>query len=285
MADVVDAKSPIDDELTDPDELFGLPLDEFVKARDALAKVLRKQGHKQRATEMAARRRPSVAAWALNQVARHDAATVERAIGVGERLREATADAVAGDATALRAAHADERLSVDALTRAAAAVLRDAGTPPSAATTQRITDTIRAALADETISDQLRLGRLVVDHVASGFGFALGGEPAAIPRPAAARPAPDKTQREKTERETSESETCAREKIEREAAAREEAARRAAEWREAVREHRARQRHAEELADAADEAEATAQVARDAANEAAAAIGPEPLEPTPVDPR
>ena len=52
------------------DDLFALPPAEFIAARDALAKRLKADGDATRAAEVKALRRPSVAAWAVNQVAR-----------------------------------------------------------------------------------------------------------------------------------------------------------------------------------------------------------------------
>ena len=52
------------------DELFDLPPTEFIAARDALAKQLKADGDAGAAAEVKALRRPSVAAWAVNQVAR-----------------------------------------------------------------------------------------------------------------------------------------------------------------------------------------------------------------------
>ena len=52
------------------DDLYGLPLDAFVPERDALAKRLRAEGRRDEAAEVKALRKPSVAAWAVNQAVR-----------------------------------------------------------------------------------------------------------------------------------------------------------------------------------------------------------------------
>ncbi|HEX8105745.1 MAG TPA: hypothetical protein VF533_24225, partial [Solirubrobacteraceae bacterium] len=52
------------------DALFALPLEEFVPARDALAKALRAEKRREDAKAVAALRRPSLGAWAVNQVVR-----------------------------------------------------------------------------------------------------------------------------------------------------------------------------------------------------------------------
>ena len=61
----------------DVDELYGLPLDRFTPERNALARELRNLGERERGAEVAALRKPSVAAWAVNQLAR----TQKRSIG------------------------------------------------------------------------------------------------------------------------------------------------------------------------------------------------------------
>src|ERR671929_31286 len=52
------------------DDLYGLPLDAFVPERDALAKRLRADNRREDAAAVRALRKPSVAAWAANQVLR-----------------------------------------------------------------------------------------------------------------------------------------------------------------------------------------------------------------------
>ena len=52
------------------DALYAVRPEEFVAARAALVKELKADGQKAEAAQVAKRRRPSVVAWALNQVAR-----------------------------------------------------------------------------------------------------------------------------------------------------------------------------------------------------------------------
>jgi hypothetical protein len=49
--------------------LYRLPVQEFVAARDQLARRLRAAGQRQAAHRVAALRRPPVSAWAANQLA------------------------------------------------------------------------------------------------------------------------------------------------------------------------------------------------------------------------
>src|SRR3954451_9005490 len=56
--------------VSDPDELYGLALEEFVSERDALAKRLRSAGDRAGAEEVKRLAKPSRAAWAVNQLMR-----------------------------------------------------------------------------------------------------------------------------------------------------------------------------------------------------------------------
>ena len=53
-----------------PDGVYGLAFDRFVPARAVLVKQLRGERQCERASEVAALRKPSVAAWAVNQIVR-----------------------------------------------------------------------------------------------------------------------------------------------------------------------------------------------------------------------
>ncbi|WP_438017029.1 hypothetical protein WMF18_40580 [Sorangium sp. So ce315] len=71
------------------DDLYSKPLGDFTRARDALAKRLRQAGDKAAAERVKALRRPTAAAWALNQLARRYPQRMEALLDAGERLREA----------------------------------------------------------------------------------------------------------------------------------------------------------------------------------------------------
>src|SRR3954447_14559935 len=71
------------------DRLYGLPPEDFIGTRDALAKDATTAGDKSLATAIKALRKPSVVAWALNQLVRQDRASVEQLISLGADLRQA----------------------------------------------------------------------------------------------------------------------------------------------------------------------------------------------------
>ena len=142
------------------DRLYGLPLDEFVAARDDAAKRLRAGGERAAAAEVAAARKPTVAAWAVNQLTRGQAAKVRALLGAGERLR------AAADRGALEEAHRDERAAVERLVQCARELLEG----PAPGTLDRVRDTLHAASADDEARDLLRSGRLTKERRAIGFG-------------------------------------------------------------------------------------------------------------------
>src|SRR3954451_8937894 len=101
----------------DPDELYGLALDRFIPERTALAKALRADRRRDEAADVAALRKPSVAAWAVNQLVRSQGAALHELFDAGDELRDAQAALLSGsgDGRALRAANERERGAVDAL--------------------------------------------------------------------------------------------------------------------------------------------------------------------------
>ena len=89
------------------DDLYGLPLEQFIPERAALAKALRAEKRRDEAAAVAALRKPSVAAWAVNQLVRSQGSSVQELFAAGDELRDAQARlrAGTGDGKALRAAN------------------------------------------------------------------------------------------------------------------------------------------------------------------------------------
>jgi hypothetical protein len=152
--------------------LYGLPLDEFTKARDALARARAKEQGKEAGAAVKALRKPSLTAWALNQLARGHPGEVEALLEAGDRLRRAqTAALEGGDPDELREAARAEAGEVQALAGQARAILADAGRGGSAAHEDRLAATLRAAAVDSEAGDLLRRGVLTGDLSPAGFGF------------------------------------------------------------------------------------------------------------------
>ncbi|HEX7148410.1 MAG TPA: hypothetical protein VF512_12940, partial [Actinomycetota bacterium] len=145
------------------DELFGLPPEEFVAARDELARRLRREGEAEAAKRVKALRRPPLSAWAVNQLARGPQGLGEL-LAAGERLRAAHQAALAGEGAAeLRAAARAEREAVAALVLVALELLREAGHPTTDATRDRVAATLHAAAASPEAAELIGGGRLTAD--------------------------------------------------------------------------------------------------------------------------
>ena len=230
----------------DVDELYGLPFDEFVPARNALARELRKAGKRDEAAEVAALRKPSVAAWAVDQLVRTQRKAVSELFDAGDALRAAQDDVLAGrgDGQSLRAAVDRERTAVDALAAAARGLLSSDGHELSPTIVERVADTLHAAALDDEAREQVREGRLERELRHVGLGV-LGAPPAGAPQ-AGAPPAGGTAPPRKKKPATANKQPAAQRAAER--AAREErerAQRERAEARAAAREARRRAEHAE----------------------------------------
>ena len=165
------------------DELYGLPLGEFTGARDERAKALRKEGDREAADAVKALRKPTVAAWALNQLARRRREDLDRLLEAGRELRAAQDQLLeGGDRAAFTRAAAAERELVAELAAAATALAADEG-QRGAGLREKVAETLHAAALDEETAAELDAGRLLREREAiGGFGAAL---PATAP-PAAA---------------------------------------------------------------------------------------------------
>lgn len=242
-------------------DLYRLDPAEFVAARDALVKRLRGEGRRDAAAVVGKLRRPPATAWALNRAAREHPELLEAALRAGHELRTATEAALAGDAGSLRAATAAERSASDRLLTAAASYLGEVG----GAAQQRMAATLRAAVIDDAVGDELRRGVLTADHDPPAFGFS--GEVEIGPPPVRPR-------REPARRSSGDRAKAASAKPDREA--QRAAERDAVVQRRLVAEHRREvarlERSAMRLASAADAAEAAAAEARAAADAAQRAL-------------
>ena len=180
----------------DLDDLYGLPLDRFIPERATLARELRSGGEREQAAVVAALRKPSVAAWAVNQLTRTQRREVDRLWAAGDALRDVQTSVLGGgaDARDLRSAAEGERAAVDALVDSARGLLSSGGHELSAATVERVAETLHAAALDDRARAQVTEGRLVRElrHVGLGAGL---GDPGTVPRPAAKTRAASRAER------------------------------------------------------------------------------------------
>lgn len=163
------------------DRLFHGPLEEFTAQRNELAKSLRSDGEVEAANWVKALRKPSRGAWLVNQLATRKADEVKGLLEVGEELRAAQEEMLAGatDREKLRQAARREQEAVDSLLRTADAIGREHGVGAQILT--RVGETLQAAAGDPDLAEAIRRGRVSKEQRAASIGL-VG--PASAPAPA-----------------------------------------------------------------------------------------------------
>jgi hypothetical protein len=281
------------------DELYGLPPDEFVPARDDRVAAAKEAGNRDLARALARLRRPTKAAWLANLLARHRTEQLDGLVALARSLAQAQQEL---DGDALRALSGQRHRAVAAMARDAGRLAARRGEAVSDALVREVAGILDAALADPAVAEEIRAGRLTKTVRYSGFGptggpgagdgsgsgddmaaWAAsapqrhgrrpepdrdGGEPAPAPVPA---PATDEAERERerAERERLAAERNARRQELADAEAEEAAARAQQESDEAERDraderHTAARARVTELAEALDAARDEEQTALEA---------------------
>ena len=191
------------------DELYRLPLEEFTKARNALAKTL--SGDEKRV--VASLPKPTLPMWAVNQLYWNDGATYKALIDAAETLRAAHRAVLGGKKADLRKPDEVHRAALDRAAAKATSLLEQA----AGGVSEPARDTIRRALA--ALPNQEQAGRLTREPEAAGFSLFAGVTPRPVKASAAPKPAqkkPDEAaERRDAQRERQRAEQ-ARQKAERE---------------------------------------------------------------------
>jgi hypothetical protein len=171
------------------DGLYGLPLDEFTRARDELARRIRQEGGRERAAEIKQLRKPSLPAWVVNQLARRRELDMQRLLKAGEQLAGAQVEAIrAQSADAFLDTRRDEQDALEALAAHAREILAEAGR--GTAPLDRVLATLRAGSLTEDGRALLKSGRLTEELEPPGFEALAGLDlPAGPPRPRPAKTA------------------------------------------------------------------------------------------------
>ena len=169
--------------MIEPGDLYGLPLERFTEERNALVRELRHDGRRDEAEQVAKLRRPSLAAWAVNQLVRTQRRQIRALFEAGDRLQQAQSNLLAGraDSAKLRQAVDAERTAVDRLMDRARGLLSADGHGLTAARLEQVTETLHAAALDDAARDQVRDGCLTRElrHVGLGsLGAAESRAPA-----------------------------------------------------------------------------------------------------------
>jgi hypothetical protein len=165
------------EDLAEPlEELFAGPPDTFTTARNALAAKLRELGRRPEADAVKALRKPSLAVWTVNQLARRRAQEVDALLSTSSRLRESQLAALSGGephpdfAAATRA----RRDLIAKLVGYAADILAEEGVASAKGHLDKVASTLLAAGDDEATASSLRRGLLTAELSPTGFGAAWG---------------------------------------------------------------------------------------------------------------
>jgi len=151
------------------DALFKLPLAEFIAARKTLAARLKQVGRGNEADRVKELVKPSISAWAVNQLYWKHREAFDRLIATGQRFRKAQTSGLAGKVAEMRGALDARREALSDLAHLATALLSDAGHNPTSDTMLRITATLEAMSAYASHPDAPAPGRLTHDVDPPGF--------------------------------------------------------------------------------------------------------------------
>jgi hypothetical protein len=151
------------------DSLFRLPLTEFTAARNTLAARLKKAGDGEEANRIKSLAKPSVPAWAVNQLFWQHRVLFDRLLESGERFRNAQTAQLTGKSADVRAPLEARRAALAELTSHAAKVLSQSGSAAAPDTMRRVTTTLEALSTYAGLPDTPRPGRLTDDVQPPGF--------------------------------------------------------------------------------------------------------------------
>jgi exonuclease VII small subunit len=200
----------------DPRDLYGLPLERFTEERNALARQLRQAGRRDDAADVAKLKKPSLSAWAVNQLVRTQKRDVDALCKAGDALQKAQADVLAGrgDGRSLRRAADAERAAVGGLAAKARGLLSSQGHELTPAKLEQVSETLHAAAVDAEARAAVRDGCLVRELRHVGLGQ-LGAPAAGPQRRRATAKAPRADDRAAKLRSARQDEAAARRALER----------------------------------------------------------------------
>jgi hypothetical protein len=129
---------------TDIDRLYQLPLDEFTAARNALARTAGDE-----AADVRQLAKPSLPAWAVNQLYWKTRGLYDALIEASAALRKTHKTILAGGRADLREPSRAHEDALEAALKGALAVLQEAGHPATDTTRQGVLTTLRALPTNE----------------------------------------------------------------------------------------------------------------------------------------
>jgi hypothetical protein len=167
---------------TDPllsvaEELYALTPSEFTGSRNEWAKQSKAEDP-ELAKRILALRKPSVAAWVVNMMMRHQGDQMTQVLELGASLRQAQEDL---DGEALRELTRQRRQLTTAVTRQGRDLAQELGQRLTEAVADQVQGTLHAAMVDQDAAAAVRSGLLVSALTATGVGAADVVESVAIP--------------------------------------------------------------------------------------------------------
>jgi hypothetical protein len=160
------ARPDVDQEIR---ALYHGPFADFVAARQALAKRLKQEGD-ERAAAVKELRKPSLSAWAVDQLFAHEAQAMAAFVAAGERARAAQRKAEAGgDPRPLREALATIAGETPRLLARGAELLAAAERAPGEAIVERVRTNLEALALDPQTAPVAARGWLDEDLAPPGF--------------------------------------------------------------------------------------------------------------------
>jgi hypothetical protein len=148
-------------------ELYLVPPAGFVAARDQLVRQARAAGHRDLARELQALRRPTLSAWLVNALARHQRARMQELFAVGRELRQAQTRL---DADLLRRLPGEREELVAELLDWVRRHAADAGVHATEVALAEVEATLQAGLVDLAAAAAVMSGQLARPMAHAGFG-------------------------------------------------------------------------------------------------------------------
>lgn len=169
------------------EELYALEPGAFTSTRNEWAKATRGEGDRELATRVTALRKPSMPAWVVNMLMRHQGEQMTRVLDLGASLRQAQADL---DADALRELTRQRRQLTAAVTTQGRSLAGELGQRVTEAVAEQVQGTLHAAMIDEDAASAVRSGMLVTAIAATGVGRADVVDAVAVPAAIGLTPRP-----------------------------------------------------------------------------------------------
>src|SRR5262245_47673894 len=162
----MERKSNFEDESA---ALFALPLSEFISARNALAARLKREKRSDEADKVKALAKPTVSAWAVNQLYWKHRQAFDQLMQASQRFREAQASQLAGKTVDVKGPGDERRDALAHLSRLAASLLQDSGHSATPEMIRRVSTTLEAVSALAALPNSPLPGHLTADVDPPGF--------------------------------------------------------------------------------------------------------------------